>query len=363
VKDIALPGLLLAGAVLLDFLTLRHRPAIFELFYQWWLRLSKANLTMVGERGVRGFSNFVDRVFGPKILSIRSVFQGALFVFGATLAVSSLWNSAAGSVRYPVTTILISAGALIPAIVNFEGARVLIHVLSKRVTFARVVLFGLASFVLAEITVIFGYVSLGLFAASLVKLGYSHQLALADAVPVSGILLVIGLGFMPSFLAVAVLPAVCCILAWTGFVILYLSSRFALLVRHFLADRIEQEWKAPFTSIAVVIAASVTVATWLSNFIDLRQAVLSATNTQTNLGDRAVFYGTRFGTSTIINLSDNKPELAKYYSEWAREFRSFLRKGMPTPTDAEAMLRVHLPNLARQWNSRIDVRGQSEEDK
>ena len=245
-KDIALPALLLAAAVLLDFLTLRHRPAIFELFYRWWFRLSEANLTMVGERGVRGFSNLVDRVFGPKILSMRSVLRGALFVFGSTLAVSSLSNFGAGPVGYQVTTILIttiliSAGALIPGIVNFEGARVLIHILSKRVTFTRIVLFGLASFVLAEITVIFGYASLGLFMASLVKLGYSHQLALADAVPVSGILLLLALGLMSTYLAVAVLPAICCILAWTWFVILYLSSKFALLVRYFLADRIEQE--------------------------------------------------------------------------------------------------------------------------
>jgi len=368
VKDIALPALLLAAAVLLDFLTLRHRPAIFELFYRWWFRLSEANLTMVGERGVRGFSNLVDRVFGPKILSMRSVLRGALFVFGSTLAVSSLSNFGAGPVGYQVTTILIttiliSAGALIPGIVNFEGARVLIHILSKRVTFTRIVLFGLASFVLAEITVIFGYASLGLFMASLVKLGYSHQLALADAVPVSGILLLLALGLMSTYLAVAVLPAICCILAWTWFVILYLSSKFALLVRYFLADRIEQEWKAPFTAIAVVIASSVTIATWLSNFIDLRQAVLSATNTQTNLNIRAVYYGTRVGASTIIKFSDNRPEVAKYYTEWGTGFLSFFRNGIPTPADVGAMLPAHLLNLARQWNSRIDARDQSEEDK
>jgi hypothetical protein len=363
VKNIALPALILAIAALLDFLTIKQRLAIFERFYRWWLKLSEMNLNTVGERGVRGFSNLIDRVFGPKVLSTRSVFHGTLFVFGSILAFSSLSAFAAGSAGNGVTTILISAGALVPGMVNFEGARLLIHILSKRATFARVLLFGLASFFLAEVTVILGYASLGLFTAFFIKLGYSHHLALADAVPVSFVLLVLGLGLMLTYLRVAVFPAICCILVWTTLVVLYLSSEFALWVRYFLADRIEQKWKAPFTAIGVVIAAFVTVATRLSNFVDVREIALSATRTQTNLDGLSVLYGAAFGSSTIIRLSDNKSDVAKYYNEWANGLKSFSGKGIPTPDEVGAMLRVHLPNLARQWNSRTDARGQQEEDR
>jgi hypothetical protein len=359
VNAISLPALVLAAAVVLDFLTLRYRPAIFERFYRWWLRLSEMNLNTVGERGVRWFSDLIDRVFGRKVLSARSVSYGTLFVFGSILAVSF----ATGSPGNLGIAILISAGALVPGLINFEGARLLIHILSKRATFARVLLFGLASFFLAEITVILGYASLGLLTAFLVKLGYSHHLAVADAVPVLGILLVLGHGLTSDFLIVAVFPAICCILVWTTLVVLYLSAELALRVRHFLANRIEQKWDAPFMAIGAVIAGFVTLGTCLSNVVDVKEIALFAIRTQSTLDNQSGRYGATFGTWTMIRLSDNKSDVAKYYNECGKGLKSFLRNGIPTPAEIGGLLRAHLPNLARQWNKRTDTRRQHEADR
>jgi hypothetical protein len=352
VKDITLPALILAVGVVLDFLTVRHRPAIFEGFYQWWFKLSAMNFNTVGERGVCWFSrNVIDRVFGSKVLTIRSLLLGSLFVFGSMLAVNSLPNLAAGSASNLAATVLIFAGALLPGILNFVGARLLIHILCRRVTFMRVLLFGLASFVVAEFTVVIGYLSLGLLTAVLVKLGYSHHLALVDAVPVSAILLLVSLGLILVYLPTAILPAICCLLIWIIFVLLYASSAFALWVRHFLADRIEQKWEAPFTAIGAIIAAFATIAIWTSTLVNAFQVTQIAAQTQRNCDAKLAYLGSSLGTSIAIESSNNKQQVAKYYNDWAEGLRGFFRNGIPTPVQVGELLRLHLPNLARQWNS------------
>lgn len=119
---VTLVALLLACGVTLDFVTLKHRPVIFEHFYDWWRKLSDLNLEAAANSGVRWFSDRVDHVFGVKIISVRSMARGAFFVLIVAMLVTGYFLVPLdGTVPAKVAIVLASAVlVLIPGWITFQ---------------------------------------------------------------------------------------------------------------------------------------------------------------------------------------------------------------------------------------------------
>jgi hypothetical protein len=345
--------LLLAVGVILDFATIRHRPIIFERFYIWWCKLSSLNLKEAGTRGVMWFTNMVDRVFGREVFSVRSIGGAILFVWvlTITLTVVVIGRAKIGLVGTVISALIIGPLVLIPGFINFQGSRLLLRALQRRIRFPRVLLFGLVSGVLVEATASFCYACLGAVGALLVKISFDHHLALVDAVPVSGLLILLALGLVLAYLPIAILPGLCCLAAWITFVLVYGSSKLATWIQYFLKERVEQKWEAPFTIVSGVCAAFITMVGLLWNLMDPAAITTTAAKAQAIVSSTAIRQGASGGTYVLIRFSPYKRELALYYQEWAKRIILFGTSGLPTPEQFKAILIDHLPKLESQWRN------------
>lgn len=345
-----LAAVLLALGVALDFVTTNRRPAIYERFYSWWCRLAALNLAAAGDKGVLWFTTLVDRIFGKKVLSSRGLFTSILFTVAATMTVSVgnfggpmalRQKMILGAVVYPMI--------IIPIFLNLQITRIALHRLQRRVTFSRVLLFGILNGLLVEVTVFACYGLLGAFAASMGRIAFDHNLAMADIGPVSAVLLLLSIALAGRYLLAAVLPALCCMVAWITFMLVYASSKLGLWIQHFLKDRIEQSWQAPFSTIAAVCVAFITLAATLTAAIPVNLITSKVLESHQLLSVSAVRYGSFGGGAVMIYFSADRPGLAQYYRSWSQELRRFKNGSFPTPEEVKALLVDHLPKLAEQW--------------
>ncbi|HYR22533.1 MAG TPA: hypothetical protein VEP30_06390 [Chthoniobacterales bacterium] len=99
------------------------------------------------------------------------------------------------------------------------------------------------------------------------------------------------------------------------------------------------------------MAAFVTLILLFSDFVSPKEIMTFVIDKQTMLDGTSARRATSAGTRISIALSADKPKLAKYYVEWAAGLRQLVTKGIPTVEEVRAILRVRLPNLARQWTS------------
>jgi hypothetical protein len=346
--------LLLAVGVILDFTTLQHRPVIFERFYAWWCKLSSLKLQEAGNRGVIWFARLVDRIFGAKVFSLQAIGGAILFVWAFTMVVTLVFiggRARIGFVGTIISAAVIGPLVLVPGVINFQGSRLLLHALQRRVTFVRVLLFGLVSGALVEATACLCYAFVGALGALFVKISFDHHLALVDVVPVSRLLLLLAFGLVLAYLPIAILPGLCCLVAWISFVLIYVSSKIATWIQYFLKERVEQKWEAPFTIISGVCAAFITIVGLIWNFSDPVAITKATLTAEAAVTTRAVGQGASGGTYVLIGISSNKKELAAYYVEWAKGFMIAGNGGIPTRDQFKAILLQHFPKLEEQWRS------------
>jgi hypothetical protein len=343
-KHLVVPALLIALGGLLDFVTIRRRARILEQFYDWWLKLSTLNLETAGAAGVRGFCSVVDRIFGRRLLSGWSLLVGGLLCLSAAVVLTIVRGTPLSN---PVAGFAIAGSAML-GVLTLEGSRFLLHALERRVTFGHVLLFGLKSFFLIELTVIATHVSLALVHIWFIKIFFDHHLLLEDIVPVSALVFVTLMVLILIYLPVAALPGLCCIVAWILLLLLYLSSRLGIWVKHFLADRVESEWRSPFTSIATVISAFLTVAFVMSDVLDIPRHSRMAVAGQTRVIGSSMWFGAALGTTVVLRFYKAEPGLPDYLQAWADAYATY--SGTSLPAELTPELKQHVWNLVQQWN-------------
>jgi hypothetical protein len=293
-------------------------------------------------------------IFGPRLISPRSLFVGVLLLIGATIIPTYfLAQRNPGPLKGHIIIAMGFASISIPlGLVGLHFARWCLRIFSPRASAISSVGLTLLSVLAAQIVLLMWIAIFSVLLLGFLTLCYNHMIYLTDSGPIVALLIILAIVYAQAFLPAALFPLAAYVSVGAIILCLRVSNVISRIISNFLKSQIDTARPNIFTEGAKVIGAFLIIIVF--GFDMTRQTSLpSRLNAlETALQHNTVFIGLRIASPICDRFVPRPTELHVYLfaaSFFLQASGKLFEQNKLTP---EFMNRV-FQSFGKRWNEHL----------